>query len=41
MSHTAKSRRGLAAGAVEAAEWLPGKKGYFEMKDLISEVVSS
>ena len=33
--HTAKSRKGFAAGAVMAAEWLAGKKGYFGMKDLL------
>lgn len=34
--HSAKSRRGFALGAIMAAEWLPGKKGYYEMKDLLS-----
>jgi 4-hydroxy-tetrahydrodipicolinate reductase len=34
--HTAKNRRGFAMGALMAAEWLVGKKGYFEMKDLLS-----
>ncbi len=33
--HTAKNRRGFANGALMAAEWLKGKKGYFEMKDMI------
>ncbi len=33
--HSAKSRKGFAMGAVMAAEWLPGKKGFFEMKDLL------
>lgn len=33
--HTAKNRRGFAAGALMAAEWLAGKKGFFEMKDLM------
>jgi 4-hydroxy-tetrahydrodipicolinate reductase len=34
--HTAKNRQGFASGALAAAEWLVGKKGYFEMKDLLS-----
>jgi len=34
--HTAKNRRGLATGALMAAEWILGKKGFFEMKDLLS-----
>lgn len=34
--HTAKNRRGFAQGAILAAEWLAGKHGFFEMKDLLS-----
>ncbi len=34
--HNAKNRRGFAIGALMAAEWLPGKKGFFEMKDMLS-----
>ena len=34
--HTAKNRRGFASGAIMAAEFLMGKKGYYEMKDLLS-----
>jgi 4-hydroxy-tetrahydrodipicolinate reductase len=32
--HDAKSRRGFAEGAVQAAEWLSGKKGFFDFKDV-------
>jgi 4-hydroxy-tetrahydrodipicolinate reductase len=32
--HDSKSRRGFAEGAVRAAEWLPGKKGFFDFKDV-------
>ena len=35
ISHTAHSREGFAAGAITAAEWLIGKQGYFEMKDML------
>jgi 4-hydroxy-tetrahydrodipicolinate reductase len=35
--HTAKSRKGMALGAILCAEWLLGKKGFFEMKDFMSE----
>ncbi len=35
ISHSAKNRKGFAMGAVLAAEWLQGKKGHFEMKDLL------
>ena len=33
--HRAKSRRGFALGAVVAAEWLKGKKGFYTMRDVI------
>ena len=36
ITHTAKGRRGLALGAVIAAEWIKDKKGIFTMKDLFN-----
>ena len=33
--HTAHNRKGFAGGAVLAAEFLPGKKGIFFMKDVL------
>jgi 4-hydroxy-tetrahydrodipicolinate reductase len=33
--HTAKNRRGFAIGTLMAAEWIQGKKGIFEMKDIL------
>ena len=38
LCHDAKSRRGFAEGAVRAAEWLMGKKGFYEFKDIWREV---
>lgn len=35
LKHQAVSRRGFAEGAVAAARWLIGKKGVFEMKDML------
>ncbi len=35
IKHTAHSRDGFAQGAVVAAEWIIGKQGYFEMKDML------
>ena len=32
--HDAKSRRGFAEGAVRAAEWLQGKQGFYDFKDI-------
>ncbi|MGV3504220.1 MAG: 4-hydroxy-tetrahydrodipicolinate reductase [Adhaeribacter sp.] len=36
LTHNAHSRIGFAEGAVLAAEWLPGKKGVYGMKDLLN-----
>ena len=38
LCHDAKSRRGFAQGAVRAAEWIVGKKGFFDFKDVWREV---
>lgn len=35
LRHEAKSRRGLALGAVVAAEFLLGRQGYYTMRDLL------
>jgi len=35
LKHEAKGRSGFAKGAVTAAEWVQGKKGVFDMKDLL------
>ena len=35
ISHTAHSRIGFASGALMAAEWIVGKKGMFNMNDLL------
>ena len=35
LTHEAHSRKGLAQGALLAAEWLVGKKGVFTMEDLL------
>ncbi len=41
ISHHAKSRRGFALGAVMAAEFMLGKKGFFGMDDLMNELQNS
>lgn len=38
LCHDAKSRRGFAEGAVRAAEWIAGKKGFFEFKDIWRQI---
>jgi 4-hydroxy-tetrahydrodipicolinate reductase len=37
--HDAKSRRGFAEGAVLAAEWLHGKTGFYEFKNVFREMI--
>src|SRR6266702_3905941 len=38
LCHDAKSRRGFAEGAVRAAEWLAGKEGFYDFKDVWREL---
>ena len=38
LCHDAKSRHGFAEGAVLGAEWLSGKHGFFEFKDIWREL---
>ena len=38
LSHNAKSRRGFAEGAVRAAEWLAGRNGFYDFKDVWREL---
>jgi 4-hydroxy-tetrahydrodipicolinate reductase len=36
--HDAKSRHGFAEGAVRAAEWIAGRKGFYDFKDVWREM---
>jgi 4-hydroxy-tetrahydrodipicolinate reductase len=38
LCHDAKTRQGLADGAVRAAEWIAGKKGFYDFKDIWRQV---
>jgi 4-hydroxy-tetrahydrodipicolinate reductase len=38
LCHDSKSRRGFAEGAVRAAEWLSGKQGFFEFREVWKEL---
>jgi len=38
LCHDAKSRRGFAEGAVRAAEWLHGKSGFYEFRNIWREL---
>lgn len=35
LTHTARNREGFADGAVAAAAWLAGKKGFFTLEDMV------
>ncbi|MHC1605110.1 MAG: 4-hydroxy-tetrahydrodipicolinate reductase [Candidatus Methanofastidiosia archaeon] len=39
ISHQNRNRRGLAIGAVLAAEFVCGRKGFFEIEDLIKNII--
>ncbi len=38
LAHEAKSRRGFAEGAVRGAEWLRGRRGFYDFKDVWREM---
>jgi 4-hydroxy-tetrahydrodipicolinate reductase len=38
LTHEAKSRRTFAEGAVLAAEWIAGKKGFYDFRDIFSQI---
>lgn len=38
LCHDGKSRRGFAEGAVRGAEWLLGKKGFYEFREIWKEL---
>jgi 4-hydroxy-tetrahydrodipicolinate reductase len=38
LTHEAKSRRTFANGAVLAAEWIVGKTGFYDFKDIFSQI---
>jgi len=38
LTHEAKSRRTFAEGAVLAAEWIMGKQGFYDFKDIFAEL---
>jgi 4-hydroxy-tetrahydrodipicolinate reductase len=36
LTHTARDRRGFAAGALLAAKWVQGRRGWFTMADVLT-----
>ncbi len=39
LKHTVRTREGLAAGAVMAAEWIKNKKGLFSIDDMMDSII--
>ena len=39
INHTAYNRKGFAKGALMAANWIIGKKGFFTMDDMFSDIL--
>lgn len=39
LEHIARSRKGFASGAILAAEWIYGKKGFYEFTDVMDEIL--
>lgn len=41
LEHTARNREGLAEGAVLSARWIAGKKGFFNFRDIVEQMMQS
>jgi len=39
LEHAARSREGFASGAILAAEWIVGRKGFWEFTDVMDEIL--
>ena len=39
ITHTARNREGFASGAIRAAQWLPGRKGFFTIDDMLKDLL--
>jgi 4-hydroxy-tetrahydrodipicolinate reductase len=39
LKHTVRSRKGLAIGAIKAAEWIKDKKGFYSIEDMMNEII--
>ena len=41
ITHEARSREGFAAGALMAAEWIVGRKGFYEFSEVFDEIIAA
>jgi len=39
LKHTARNREGFAMGSIMAAKWIKGKKGFFNIDDMMDDVI--
>ncbi|MCF7861914.1 4-hydroxy-tetrahydrodipicolinate reductase [Candidatus Woesearchaeota archaeon] len=39
IKHSAKTRAGFAAGALHAAKWINGRKGFFSIEDMMKDLI--
>ena len=39
LTHTARSREGFASGSIFAAEWIIGKRGFWEFTEVMDEII--
>ncbi len=39
IKHTARGREGFADGALSAAQWVSGRKGFYKFDDMINEII--
>jgi len=39
LTHRAKNRRGFATGAIRAAEWITGKRGFYKFEESIDKIL--
>ena len=40
LKHTARTREGFALGAIKAAQWIIGKKGFYSVQDMMKDIIS-
>ena len=39
LKHTARNRQGFALGAIMATQWIQGKKGFYDINDMMKEII--
>jgi len=39
LEHVARNRNGFAEGALLAAKWIKGKKGFYEFQEVLNDIL--